>query len=288
MTIKVKGINTGSIKSNERFALMAFKIRDIDNVEHTFFFQLNQLIDLLLILRFRIAKVSQRLAERGESYKEKLIDERDSLMANVPNIDVMEVNNPDISKVIMSMAPKQKDEKFELVAMLQNEQIECIEIDDTQIEFIVFAIQQSLNTTNDKQTIQLVTSLLDFVMLYFVDLSDMTNLNFRKVEHEKWKLDLFTHYIAVLFCFEHEEGKKILAGTILKTEAEPNTEQLQSILHRVAVMSPGVKALQDQHPICQTFAKIIPSQPNQLLTMEECMQPLHDFCVEVKAAMLNA
>jgi len=49
-----------------------------------------------------------------------------------------------------------------------------------------------------------------------------------------------------------------------------------------------VKALQDQHPICQTFAKIIPSEPNQLLTMEECMQPLHDFCVEVKAAMLNA
>ena len=156
MTIKVKGINTGSIKSNERFALMAFKIRDIDNVEHTFFFQLNQLIDLLLILRFRIAKVSQRLSERGESYKEKLIAERDNLMANVPNIDVMEVNNPDISKVVMSMAPKQKDEKFELVAMLQNEQIECIEIDDTQIEFIVFAIQQSLNTTNDKQTIQLV------------------------------------------------------------------------------------------------------------------------------------
>lgn len=51
----------------------------------------------------------------------------------------------------------------------------------------------------------------------------------------------FSKYIAVLYCFETEVGKEILSGAIIKTNAQPDTQEIESIAHRVAQMTPMLK-----------------------------------------------
>ena len=285
MTIKLKGINTAPILSNNRFALMVLKIKDHDDLEHTLYLNAEMLIDLLILLRNRLLGVSERLAVRGDIYKAKLLAESERMVAHVPEVMLTEANQPDLNKMVTSFAPKRKEEDFTLIAVLQNEQILPVEIDDSQVEFIILAIQQALTKSGDNEAVQVVGSILDFLLFYTVDLSDLNNLQFRHIQHEKWKQDLFAHHLAVLYCFECEGSKKILAGSILKASAEPDTEALNHIIGRVVALSPGIKALSEKHSLCNVFTKIIPSQPNRVLTEDECLAPLHTFCLETQAAL---
>lgn len=154
----LKGINTASIKQGDHLCLVTFKTLNANDKSRVLYMQINTLVDFLIILRSRMLKVSQRLSDKGETYKETLQAEMESLARNIPQIVASEVNQPDASNLIVSLAPKFKEESVSLIAVLQSEQVITLEIKDSQVEFIILAIQKAIETANDPHSMQIVGS----------------------------------------------------------------------------------------------------------------------------------
>ncbi len=283
--MEIKGINTVPIKQGERLSVMTLKVKDNADNEHLLFMQMSTLVDFLIILNNRMYKVSQRIKERGESYKAGLMTAIESLTNNIPQITAQEVMQPDTGKLVMSMAPKFADEGFTLIMSLNNQHVVTLDIDDLQTEFIMMAIVKAIKASNDKEAFQMMGSILDFILLYNVDLANVDNLRYLEIKHEPWKESLFAHHLAVLYCFNTENGKKILAGTVIKSNAQPNTPEAENIIQRVAFLTPSIKEIQGKYTLCQTFSRIIPSQPEKILAKANCLKALQNFCLETQGTL---
>ncbi|WP_240994314.1 YjeJ family protein, partial [Klebsiella quasipneumoniae] len=132
-----------------------------------------------------------------------------------------------------------------------------------------------------------LSSNMDFLMCYSVDLTTQPNIDYQQYPQEEWKLNLFSHYLGVLYCCETDEGKKIVSGAVVKTSAPHLSEMENSVVVRLIEKSPKLKAMHTALAPCQIFSTIIPSQPGRMLSLEECLRPLHAFYLEKKAE-LNA
>ncbi|WP_222614688.1 YjeJ family protein, partial [Klebsiella pneumoniae] len=80
-------------------------------------------------------------------------------------------------------------------------------------------IQQSLKHTGDSDLINYLTSSLEGLMLYAVDLKNTSSVDYQQYLQDEWKLNLFSHYLGVLYCCDTEEGRKIISGAVIKTNA---------------------------------------------------------------------
>lgn len=283
----ITGINTAPIKKDNRLHVMTFKFRDENRQDRIIYMPLTTLVDFLMVLRSRTLKIAARLAQNDATYKAKTIAQAEALSQNIPAIFEQDVMQPDAGNLVMAFAPKFQEERFSLVMSMQNEQIVMIEIEDLQVEFIILAIRQAIEAIHDHETMNIIASLLDFIQLCFVDLASPDSDDYREISHEGWKQALFTHHVAVLYCFDTEQGQQILAGTMMKCSEEEGSEGLDSIVKRVALMTPGLQALQQKHRLCQTFARKVPTQPGQIVTKEFCHKTLRDFRAEAQAS-LNA
>lgn len=281
----LKGLNTAPIKQGDHLFLMAFKISGTENNGCLFYMQLTTLVDLLIILRSRIKKVAQRLVERGNKYEKKIKSDIDILNNNIPEIYYSEVSQPNSMQLVTSIAPKFKDEAISLIIAMQNEKIITIEINDTQVEFFILAIQKAIETINDKETLNILGSLLDFLLLYSVDLTNLDFLNYKEINHELWKHNLYSEYLAVLYCFETERGKVILSGAIIKANAQYDSQEVQHIIHKVAALTPMLKKIQEKYTLYKSFCQKITSDSGQILTKEACLTQLHSFCLKTQAQL---
>lgn len=281
----LKGLNTAPIKQGDHLFLMAFKISGTENNDFLFYMQLTTLVDLLIILRSRITKVAQRLVERGNKYEKKIKSDIDILNNNIPEIYYSEVSQPNSMQLVTSIAPKFKDEAISLIIAMQNEKIITIEINDTQVEFFILAIQKAIETINDKETLNILGSLLDFLLLYSVDLTNLDFLNYKEINHELWKHNLYSEYLAVLYCFETERGKVILSGAIIKANAQYDSQEVQHIIHKVAALTPMLKKIQEKYTLYKSFCQKITSDSGQILTKEACLTQLHSFCLKTQAQL---
>lgn len=281
----LKGLNTAPIKQGDHLFLMAFKISGTENNDCLFYMQLTTLVDLLIILRSRITKVAQRLVERGNKYEKKIKSDIDILNKNIPEIYYSEVSQPNSMQLVTSIAPKFKDEAISLIIAMQNEKIITIEINDTQVEFFILAIQKAIETINDKETLNILGSLLDFLLLYSVDLTNLDFLNYKEINHELWKHNLYSEYLAVLYCFETERGKVILSGAIIKANAQYDSQEVQHIIHKVAALTPMLKKIQEKYTLYKSFCQKITSDSGQILTKEACLTQLHSFCLKTQAQL---
>lgn len=281
----LKGLNTAPIKQGDHLFLMAFKISGTENNGCLFYMQLTTLVDLLIILRSRITKVAQRLVERGNKYEKKIKSDIDILNKNIPEIYYSEVSQPNSMQLVTSIAPKFKDEAISLIIAMQNEKIITIEINDTQVEFFILAIQKAIETINDKETLNILGSLLDFLLLYSVDLTNLDFLNYKEINHELWKHNLYSEYLAVLYCFETERGKVILSGAIIKANAQYGSQEVQHIIHKVAALTPMLKKIQEKYTLYKSFCQKITSDSGQILTKEACLTQLHSFCLKTQAQL---
>ena len=281
----LKGLNTAPIKQGDHLFLMAFKISGTENNGCLFYMQLTTLVDLLIILRSRITKVAQRLVERGNKYEKKIKSDIDILNNNIPEIYYSEVSRPNSMQLVTSIAPKFKDEAISLIIAMQNEKIITIEINDTQVEFFILAIQKAIETINDKETLNILGSLLDFLLLYSVDLTNLDFLNYKEINHELWKHNLYSEYLAVLYCFETERGKVILSGAIIKANAQYDSQEVQHIIHKVAALTPMLKKIQEKYTLYNSFCQKITSDSGQILTKEACLTQLHSFCLKTQAQL---
>ncbi|HCM6243687.1 TPA: hypothetical protein N3Z60_003800 [Klebsiella pneumoniae] len=281
------GFNTAGITFEDRFLALLLKIKQQNDPCQQYYLQAPILLDLLLILQNRLLVTYKRLHEQGETYKEELIAYNESLIANIPAVEMAEIQQPNPERRIMSITLKPGETESTLILVLQNEQICTLCIEDRQVEALLAGIQQALKTVNDQDIIHYLTANLDFLICYTVDLTTQPNIDYQQHTQEDWKLNLFSHYLGVLYCCETDEGKKIVSGAVVKTSAPHLSELENNVVTRIIEKSPKLKAMHAELAPCQIFSTVIPSQPGRMLSLEECLRPLHAFYLEKKAE-LNA
>lgn len=281
------GFNTAGITFEDRFLALLLKIKQQNGLCQQYYLQAPILLDLLLILQNRLLVTYKRLHEQGETYKEELIAYNESLIANIPAVEMAEIQQPNPERRIMSITLKPGETESALILVLQNEQICTLCIEDRQVEALLTGIQQALKTIDDQELMRYLTSSFDFLMCYTVDLTTQPNIDYQQYPQEEWKLNLFSHYLGVLYCCETDEGKKIVSGAVVKTSAPHLSEMENRVVVRLIEKSPKLKAMHTALAPCQIFSTIIPSQPGRMLSLEECLRPLHAFYLEKKAE-LNA
>lgn len=281
------GFNTAGITFEDRFLALLLKIKQQNGLCQQYYLQAPILLDLLLILQNRLLVTYKRLHEQGETYKEELIAYNESLIANIPAVEMAEIQQPNPERRIMSITLKPGETESALILVLQNEQICTLCIEDRQVEALLTGIQQALKNIDDQELMRYLTSSFDFLMCYTVDLTTQPNIDYQQYPQEEWKLNLFSHYLGVLYCCETDEGKKIVSGAVVKTSAPHLSEMENSVVVRLIEKSPKLKAMHAALAPCQIFSTIIPSQPGRMLSLEECLRPLHAFYLEKKAE-LNA
>ncbi len=281
------GFNTAGITFEDRFLALLLKIKQQNGPCQQYYLQAPILLDLLLILQNRLLVTYKRLHEQGETYKEELIAYNESLIANIPAVEMAEIQQPNPERRIMSITLKPGETESTLILVLLNEQICTLCIEDRQVEALLAGVQQALKTINDQEVLKYLSSNMDFLMCYTVDLTTQPNIDYQQHTQEDWKLNLFSHYLGVLYCCETDEGKKIVSGAVVKTSAPHLSELENNVVTRIIEKSPKLKAMHAELAPCQIFSTVIPSQPGRMLSLEECLRPLHAFYLEKKAE-LNA
>lgn len=281
------GFNTAGITFEERFLALLLKVKKENGFCEIYYLQAPVLADLLLILQSRMAVIFQRLENQGEAYKDELITYNEALVAHIPQVETAEIQQPSPERRIMSITLKPGETQSTLILVFQDEQISTLCIDDLQIEALIIGIQQALKTVGDLELVKYLSSNMDFLMCYTVDLTTQPNIDYQQYPQEEWKLNLFSHYLGVLYCCETEEGKKIVSGAVVKTSVPHLSELENNIVMQLIEKSPKLKAMHAELAPCQIFSTIIPSQPGRMLSLEECLRPLHAFYLEKKAE-LNA
>ncbi|WP_446908412.1 YjeJ family protein [Klebsiella pneumoniae] len=279
------GFNTAGITFEDRFLALLLKIKQQNGPCQQYYLQAPILLDLLLILQNRLLVTYKRLHEQGETYKEELIAYNESLIANIPAVEMAEIQQPNPERRIMSITLKLGETESTLILVLQNEQICTLCIEDRQVEALLAGVQQALKTINDQEVLKYLSSNMDFLMCYTVDLTTQPNIDYQQHTQEDWKLNLFSHYLGVLYCCETDEGKKIVSGAVVKTSAPHLSELENNVVTRIIEKSPKLKAMHAELAPCQIFSTIIPSQPGRMLSLEECLRPLHAFYLEKKAEL---
>ncbi|HHQ6229317.1 TPA: YjeJ family protein [Klebsiella variicola subsp. variicola] len=279
------GFNTAGITFEERFLALLLKVKKENGFCEIYYLQAPVLADLLLILQSRMAVVFQRLENQGEAYKDELITYNEALVAHIPQVETAEIQQPSPERRIMSITLKPGETQSTLILVFQDEQISTLCIDDLQIEALIIGIQQALKTVGDLELVKYLSSNMDFLMCYTVDLTTQPNIDYQQYPQEEWKLNLFSHYLGVLYCCETEEGKKIVSGAVVKTSVPHLSELENNIMMQLIEKSPKLKAMHAELAPCQIFSTIIPSQPGRMLCLEECLRPLHAFYLEKKAEL---
>lgn len=279
------GFNTAGITFEERFLALLLKVKKENGFCEIYYLQAPVLADLLLILQSRMAVIFQRLENQGEAYKDELITYNEALVAHIPQVETAEIQQPSPERRIMSITLKPGETQSTLILVFQDEQISTLCIDDLQIEALIIGIQQALKTVGDLELVKYLSSNMDFLMCYTVDLTTQPNIDYQQYPQEEWKLNLFSHYLGVLYCCETEEGKKIVSGAIVKTSVPHLSELENNIVMQLIEKSPKLKAMHAELAPCQIFSTIIPSQPGRMLSLEECLRPLHAFYLEKKAEL---
>ena len=51
---------------------------------------------------------------------------------------------------------------------------------------------------------------LDFILPVYRRFNDQPNIEYQQYAQEEWKLNLFSHHLAVLYSYEQEEGESTL------------------------------------------------------------------------------
>lgn len=279
------GFNTAGITFEDRFLALLLKIKQQNGPCQQYYLQAPILLDFLLILQNRLLVTYKRLHEQGETFKEELIAYNESLIANIPAVEMAEIQQPNPERRIMSISLKPGETESTLILVLQNEQICTLCIEDRQVEALLAGIQQALKTVNDQAVIQYLSSNMDFLMCYTVDLTTQPNIDYQQHPQEEWKLNLFSHYLGALYCCETEEGRKIVSGAVVKTSVPHLSELENNVVMQLIEKSPKLKAMHAELAPCQIFSTIIPSQPGRMLSLEECLRPLHAFYLEKKAEL---
>lgn len=281
MAINIKGMNTGVIRQGDTFVALAFKIKQPRNKETTLFLPALVLRDLLIALEHRLWQHSQM----PEEQRLAMAKARDAVIkkmhASIPTLTVEELRDADVSQRVDNLELcDNKGENLLFKLSLHGGDILDVEINELQIALIVQAIIHAINNAKMRELSLRLSSLLDFLPLYDVDCLENGSLEYDTYQQPEWKLQLFNHYLAMIYQYTDEQGKQQQCGTVVKTRSKSETKQAEAISRRLLAYSRRLSKLKDKP--CQVFVKTITTDNAHPLSQEQCMRALYQLRMSVK------
>lgn len=281
MAINIKGMNTGVIRQGDTFVALAFKIKQPRNKETTLFLPALVLRDLLIALEHRLWQHSQM----PEEQRQALAKARDAVIkkmhASIPTLTVEELRDADVSQRVDNLELcDNKGENLLFKLSLHGGDILDVEINELQIALIVQAIIHAINNAKMRELSLRLSSLLDFLPLYDVDCLENGSLEYDTYQQPEWKLQLFNHYLAMIYQYTDEQGKQQQCGTVVKTRSKSETKQAEAISRRLLAYSRRLSKLKDKP--CQVFVRTITTNNAHPLSQEQCMRALYQLRMSVK------
>lgn len=287
MVISIKGINTGVIRQKNEFVALALKIKEPRNKESLFFLSPLGLRDLLIALESRL-HAKHQLSEEARLQYEKERDKASKKMhENIPLIQEDELKNADINRRINSlMLVGDKGESLAFSLTLHDGQTHQLLINELQIQVLAHAIIHAINNAGMQELALRITSLLDFLPLYDVDCQQNDNLEYDSYTQPEWKLNLFNHYLAIIYRYKDEKGKAQFCGSVVKTRALSGSKEAEAITRRLLDFSPRLKKLAGVP--CQVFVRTLTGDKTQKLNQDQCLRALHHLRVQSAHKAQNA
>ncbi|HIH5776272.1 YjeJ family protein [Citrobacter werkmanii] len=287
MVISIKGINTGVIRQKNEFVALALKIKEPRNKESLFFLSPLGLRDLLIALESRL-HAKHQLSEEARLQYEKERDKASKKMhENIPLIQEDELKNADINRRINSlMLVGDKGESLAFSLTLHDGQTHQLLINELQIQVLAHAIIHAINNAGMQELALRITSLLDFLPLYDVDCQQNDNLEYDSYTQQEWKLNLFNHYLAIIYRYKDEKGKAQFCGSVVKTRALSGSKEAEAITRRLLDFSPRLKKLAGVP--CQVFVRTLTGDKTQKLNQDQCLRALHHLRVQSAHKAQNA
>ncbi|HCR3447195.1 TPA: hypothetical protein ON570_005130 [Citrobacter werkmanii] len=287
MVISIKGINTGVIRQKNEFVALALKIKEPRNKESLFFLSPLGLRDLLIALESRL-HAKHQLSEEARLQYEKERDKASKKMhENIPLIQEDELKNADINRRINSlMLVDDKGESLAFSLTLHDGQTHQLLINELQIQVLAHAIIHAINNAGMQELALRITSLLDFLPLYDVDCQQNDNLEYDSYTQPEWKLNLFNHYLTIIYRYKDEKGKAQFCGSVVKTRALSGSKEAEAITRRLLDFSPRLKKLAGVP--CQVFVRTLTGDKTQKLNQDQCLRALHHLRVQSAHKAQNA
>lgn len=281
MAINIKGMNTGVIRQGDTFVALAFKIKQPRNKETTLFLPALVLRDLLIALEHRLWQHSQM----PEEQRLTMAKARDAVIkkmhASIPTLTVEELRDADVSQRVDNLELcDNKGENLLFKLSLHGGDILDVEINELQITLIVQAIIHAINNAKMRELSLRLSSLLDFLPLYDVDCLENGSLEYDTYQQPEWKLQLFNHYLAMIYQYTDEKGKQQQCGTVVKTRSKSETKQAEAISRRLLAYSRRLSKLKDKP--CQVFVRTITTNNAHPLSQEQCMRALYQLRMSIK------
>lgn len=287
MVTSIKGINTSVIRQKNEFVALALKIKEPRNKESLFFLSPLGLRDLLIALESRL-HAKHQLSEEARLQYEKERDKASKKMhENIPLIQEDELKNADINRRINSlMLVDDKGESLAFSLTLHDGQTHQLLINELQIQVLAHAIIHAINNAGMQELALRITSLLDFLPLYDVDCQQNDNLEYDSYTQPEWKLNLFNHYLAIIYRYKDEKGKAQFCGSVVKTRALSGSKEAEAITRRLLDFSPRLKKLAGVP--CQVFVRTLTGDKTQKLNQDQCLRALHHLRVQSAHKAQNA
>lgn len=287
MVISIKGINTGVIRQKNEFVALALKIKEPRNKESLFFLSPLGLRDLLIALESRLHAKHQLSEEARLQYEKKRDKASKKMHENIPLIQEDELKNADINRRINSlMLVDDKGESLAFSLTLHDGQTHQLLINELQIQVLAHAIIHAINNAGMQELALRITSLLDFLPLYDVDCQQNDNLEYDSYTQPEWKLNLFNHYLAIIYRYKDEKGKAQFCGSVVKTRALSGSKEAEAITRRLLDFSPRLKKLAGVP--CQVFVRTLTGDKTQKLNQDQCLRALHHLRVQSAHKAQNA
>ncbi|WP_058912474.1 YjeJ family protein [Entomohabitans teleogrylli] len=275
MSLKIKGLNTGILLHEEKFLALALKIRNDNEQTEIFYMQVSVLKDFLMLLQNRLISLVRRAQLDMESLRILAEKANQELAGNIPQIEMNDVQNPDPGRLITSLSASFRDDYFNLLFCLQNEQISHLQIQDVQIEFLIMAISQAMNNAGSQEIAQQITVALDFLPLYDSLFAPDNSMDYSQYQHEGWKMELFNNYILIMYRTETQNGSELLCGSVIKTNVIAGSKEAENIARLFASLSQKLSPYYSQ--ITHIYTQPLEVEKNITPTLEQALRPLAAF-----------
>lgn len=273
MTVKIKGFNIGVLLHQDKFLAIAFKVREENDSESIFYMQAAVLKDFLMLLQNRLVSISKNLFFDASDYNKSVGDESQSLLNEVPVMSMEDIQNPNTDKRVVTLSASFIDNGVKILFALKNGDFFHFNIRDTQMSFIILALGQAIKNSGMTDISSYLTTGLDFIPLYAVIFKSDGNLSYSQFEIDTWKLDIFSNYI--LLVYRTNETEKFCCGGVVKTNANLNSEELNSIAMAFASSSPKIK---EHYPLIENYhAEYLILNKKNMPSTKEALQPLAEF-----------
>lgn len=261
----VKGINSGVICHNKHFVSLALKIRNINDKENLFLFSLPQLQDLLHALESRI-----------ESFSQPQDSSQPEMLRHAPALNEQELQAAGDTAHVAQISAAMKISGIELEIVSRSAEKTIFLINDNQVETFIRAIISAIKNAGFQDILLTVSSMLDFIPLYDIDLLNDGKMEYDSYNPQPWKLSLFSRYLLVVYKYQQDTGHNAYCGVVMKTNALSGSQEAEGVAQRAMKFSRRLRKIVERP--CQIFCTEITPSGSEL-TKQQCLDSLHRLCI---------